>query len=68
MGEHQLVFDDPRRFGTGELAFGEDALAAFFDARLGVEPLEQEFTADHLYALARTSRAPVKAFRATYRF
>jgi formamidopyrimidine-DNA glycosylase len=62
LGDHQLVFDDPRRFGTGELALGPEALAAFFDARLGVEPLEREFTGDHLYALAKTSRAPVKAF------
>ena len=62
LGEHTLVFDDPRRFGTGELALGPDALAAFFDARLGVEPLAREFTAEHLYALARRSRAPIKAF------
>jgi formamidopyrimidine-DNA glycosylase len=62
LGEHTLVFDDPRRFGTGELALGPDALAAFFDARLGVEPLAREFTAEHLYALARQSRAPIKAF------
>jgi formamidopyrimidine-DNA glycosylase len=62
LGEHALVFDDPRRFGTGELALGPDALAAFFDARLGVEPLAREFTAEHLYALARQSRAPIKAF------
>src|SRR3954452_20682482 len=62
LDDHVLVFDDPRRFGTGELALGPDALAAFFDARLGVEPLEQSFTAEHLYALTRTSRAPVKAF------
>lgn len=62
LGDHVLVFDDPRRFGTGELALGPEALAAFFDARLGVEPLEREFTGDYLYALARTSRAPVKAF------
>jgi formamidopyrimidine-DNA glycosylase len=62
LGERRLVYDDPRRFGTGELALGPDALAAFFDARLGVEPLEQAFTGEHLHALARTSRAPVKAF------
>jgi formamidopyrimidine-DNA glycosylase len=62
LGEHVLVFSDPRRFGTGELALGPDALAAFFDSRLGVEPLEREFTAEHLHALTRTSRAPVKAF------
>jgi formamidopyrimidine-DNA glycosylase len=62
LGERRLVYDDPRRFGTGELALGPEALAAFFDARLGVEPLGQAFTAEHLYALARTSRAPAKAF------
>jgi len=62
LGDHVLVFDDPRRFGTGELALGPEALAAFFDARLGVEPFAREFTAEHLHALAQTSRAPVKAF------
>ena len=58
----ELVFDDPRRFGTGELALGPEALAAFFDARLGVEPLERDFTAEHLTRSPTTSRAPVKAF------
>src|SRR5690349_8802952 len=62
LGDHELAFADPRRFGTGELALGPEARAAFFDARLGVEPLERDFTGDHLYALARTSRAPIKAF------
>jgi formamidopyrimidine-DNA glycosylase len=62
LGDHRLVFDDPRRFGTGELALGPEALDAFFDVRLGVEPLAREFTAEHLYALARASRAPIKAF------
>ncbi len=62
LGDHTLVFDDPRRFGTGELALGPRALDAFFDARLGVEPLERDFTGEHLYALAQTSRAPIKAF------
>jgi formamidopyrimidine-DNA glycosylase len=62
LGDHTLLFDDPRRFGTGELALGPEALSAFFDARLGVEPLEHDFTGEHLHALAKTSRAPVKAF------
>ena len=59
---HALAFVDPRRFGTGQLAFGADGLAEFFAARLGVEPLEPAFTAEHLKALARGCRAPVKAF------
>src|SRR3954449_6035838 len=62
LGDHRLAFPDPRRFGTGELALGEDALDDFLAARLGVEPLENGFTADHLYRLARASRAPIKAF------
>jgi formamidopyrimidine-DNA glycosylase len=62
VGEHRLAFVDPRRFGTGELAIGPDTLAAFFAARLGVEPLGPDFTSTHLRALAKGSRAPVKAF------
>ena len=58
----RVVFVDPRRFGTGTLVLGAAALAAWFSARLGVEPLEEEFTAAHLRALARGRRAPIKAF------
>jgi formamidopyrimidine-DNA glycosylase len=58
----ELYFDDPRRFGTGELALGGDARDAFFAARLGVEPLSPDFTSAHLYALTKVSRAPIKAF------
>lgn len=58
----RLSFCDPRRFGTGELAVGGPALAAFFDARLGVEPLGDAFTGAYLRAQARGRRAPVKAF------
>ena len=54
----QLEFVDPRRFGTGELALGPEALDDFFATRLGVEPFEPEFTGEHLYELTRHSRAP----------
>jgi formamidopyrimidine-DNA glycosylase len=57
----ELQFIDPRRFGTGELALGDEARDAFFAARLGVEPFEPAFTGEHLHALARRCRAPVKA-------
>jgi formamidopyrimidine-DNA glycosylase len=60
--ERELYFDDPRRFGTGELALGVEARDEFFAARLGVEPLSPDFTSAHLYALTRVSRAPIKAF------
>jgi formamidopyrimidine-DNA glycosylase len=59
---HRLVYCDPRRFGTAELAWGERGVADFFAARLGVEPLSEDFTGAHLHALARGRRAPIKAF------
>jgi formamidopyrimidine-DNA glycosylase len=62
LSTHRLAYTDPRRFGTGELALGPDARDAFFAARLGLEPLHPGFTGEHLHALARTSRAPIKAF------
>ena len=58
---HRLVVSDPRRFGTGHLLEGEAALATYLDARLGLEPLDPRFTPEHLHALARRCRAPVKA-------
>ncbi len=58
----RVAFVDPRRFGTGALLRGADALDAFFAVRLGVEPLEAGFTPAHLRAGARGRRAPIKAF------
>jgi formamidopyrimidine-DNA glycosylase len=58
----RLVIVDPRRFGTGELLLGEGAMERFFSARLGLEPLDERFTAEHLRALARGRATPVKAF------
>ncbi len=60
--EHTLSFVDPRRFGTAALLAGQAALDAHLGARLGVEAFSDELTAEHLHALARGSRAPVKAF------
>ncbi|MGO9322684.1 MAG: bifunctional DNA-formamidopyrimidine glycosylase/DNA-(apurinic or apyrimidinic site) lyase [Solirubrobacteraceae bacterium] len=58
----RLVIVDPRRFGTGELLLGGDALEAFFAARLGLEPFDERFTAEHLRELAKGRTAPIKAF------
>lgn len=58
----QLAFCDARRFGTGELAIGADALDAFLAQRLGVEPLGPAFTGAAMRAAAKGRRAPVKAF------
>ena len=59
---HDVRFCDPRRFGTGELAIGPDALAAFFAARLGVEPLDGGLDGPTLRALAGGRRTAVKSF------
>jgi formamidopyrimidine-DNA glycosylase len=59
--ERRLAIVDPRRFGTGELLLGEQALEAFFAARLGLEPFDERFTTEHLRALAKGSAAPIKA-------
>lgn len=58
---HVLSFCDPRRFGTGELALGGDALDDFLDERLGVEPLGPEFTTEHLFLQTRKRRTSIKA-------
>jgi formamidopyrimidine-DNA glycosylase len=57
-----LAVVDPRRFGTGELLLGTDALEAFFATRLGLEPFDELFTAEHLRQLAKGRTAPIKAF------
>jgi formamidopyrimidine-DNA glycosylase len=58
----RLLFVDVRRFGTGDVLLGGDALADYFGSRLGVEPLSADFTAEALRALARGRKQPVKAF------
>src|ERR671915_1600088 len=64
-GLDRLLFVDVRRFGTGDVLLGSDALAEYFASRLGVEPLSPDFTAEALRALARGRRQPVKAFLLT---
>jgi formamidopyrimidine-DNA glycosylase len=56
-----LAIVDPRRFGTGELLLGGDALEEFLAARLGLEPFDEAFTSEHLHALTRRRTAPIKA-------
>ncbi|MGI8558099.1 MAG: bifunctional DNA-formamidopyrimidine glycosylase/DNA-(apurinic or apyrimidinic site) lyase [Solirubrobacteraceae bacterium] len=59
---HELLFVDPRRFGTGELAIGGGALREFLDARLGLEPFDAGWTDEHLFALTRSSGTAIKPF------
>jgi formamidopyrimidine-DNA glycosylase len=59
--EVALAITDPRRFGTGELLLGEQALTLFLDARLGLEPFDEGFTADYLRTVMKGRTAPIKA-------
>ncbi len=61
-GGKRLLFCDVRRFGTGVVLLGSEARDAYFDARLGMEPLDADFTTESLRTLARGRRAPVKSF------
>jgi formamidopyrimidine-DNA glycosylase len=60
--DRRLRFVDPRRFGTGQLVAGDDALVEFYASRLGVEPFDEEFTPRLLRELARGRRGPIKPF------
>ena len=59
---HRLVYVDPRRFGTGHLVRGGSARDDYLAARIGIEPLTPEFTAQHLRSLGQGRTAPIKAF------
>jgi formamidopyrimidine-DNA glycosylase len=56
----ELWFTDPRRFGEAFL-IADDELEARF-AKLGVEPLSDEFTPTHLSEMAAGRTAPLKSF------
>ena len=60
-GRH-VLFTDARRFGTGVVLLGHDAMTEYFKGRVGVEPLGPDFTAEALRGMAAGRRAPVKAF------
>ena len=50
-----IYFVNPRRLGTARVCRGG------FDTDLGVEPLSDTFTTEHLAELASSSRAPIKS-------
>jgi formamidopyrimidine-DNA glycosylase len=60
-GRH-VLFADARRFGTGVVLLGHDALHDYFAGRVGIEPLGPDFTAEALRGMASGRKAPVKAF------
>ena len=57
----ELWFTDARRFGHGVALRGAE-LEAYLGARLGIEPLSEELTAEALVQLAAGRKAPLKSF------
>ncbi len=57
-----IYFVDARRFGHAEILADRDALSEYFNRRLGVEPLSDQFTVDCLETLTRGRARPVKSF------
>ena len=57
----ELLFTDPRRFGTGAV-MSDRELDAHLAGRVGLEPLTEELTAAALLDLAAGRRAPLKSF------
>ena len=57
----ELRFSDPRRFGRGFVAGAED-LEAYFAARLGVEPLSEDFTVESMARMTAGRTGPLKSF------
>jgi len=56
-----LRYNDPRRFGCWLWAGGAPERHALL-AALGPEPLESDFSGDHLWQLSRSRKTPVKSF------
>lgn len=57
----EIRFNDARRFGWVDVAFGDDITAYPFLHKLGIEPLSANFTAKALYAITQKSQSPIKA-------
>jgi formamidopyrimidine-DNA glycosylase len=57
----ELLFADPRRFGRGFVA-STGELAEYFAARLGVEPLSEEFTVEEMARVSAGRTGPLKSF------
>jgi formamidopyrimidine-DNA glycosylase len=55
-----IAYNDPRRFGTLEVGTRAEN-AAYLDARLGPEPLDDSWTAGDLHERLRGRSAPLKA-------
>jgi formamidopyrimidine-DNA glycosylase len=61
----ELLFTDMRRFGQAVVLDEGDQLEDYFAARLGIEPLSADLTAERLLELARNRKAPLKSFLLT---
>jgi formamidopyrimidine-DNA glycosylase len=61
----ELLFTDVRRFGTAVLIEGSMDVDSYLAARVGIEPLSDELTAEALCRIAAGRTAPLKSFLLT---
>ncbi|MEK6556298.1 MAG: bifunctional DNA-formamidopyrimidine glycosylase/DNA-(apurinic or apyrimidinic site) lyase [Bdellovibrionota bacterium] len=61
-GGVRLVYNDPRRFGVIDYSKNDQLDKNQWLKHLGVEPLEEEFTAEYLKTKAKNKKTSVKAF------
>lgn len=60
MGDHWLVFNDPRRFGVIDLIRGAEEQKHPLLKHLGPEPLSKEFSVEYLSAQLLRRKGPIK--------
>lgn len=58
---HQLRYNDPRRFGWVDVRFNEEITDYPFLQKLGIEPLSDAFTGQHLYKLLQMRHSDIKS-------
>lgn len=58
----KFIYNDPRRFGVLELLTKENVLSNRWLKNLGVEPLSDQFTHEHLFTGTRKRKAPIKGY------
>lgn len=61
VGGRSLFYNDPRRFGFMDLVDAENLEQSRFFHHLGIEPLEEAFTASWLYEQCQQSSRPIKS-------
>ena len=67
INKHELIYNDPRRFGFVKIIKNEKELEIFFD-KIGPEPLDQEFNIDYIYKYLNKKKKIIKSFLLDQKF